>query len=74
MPKMIDVMVRHRVVAQDCPFCGSSSVSVVTVFVEKGRHPVMMCEECHCYGPRTVYVQTETDAVNAWNGRNGCGE
>jgi Lar family restriction alleviation protein len=52
-----------------CPFCGSSEVEAHGF--HRKRTWVVVCLECHAFGPDTGPndVITEAEAVTAWNTR-----
>lgn len=69
-----------------CPFCGSEDIrfSNKTTSAGRKRHVAMFCNNCNCYGQRTILNMANdkkwlsskerehfglSDAVDAWNNR-----
>ena len=68
---IIDERIVDRVfssVPLPCPFCGSERVYVDC---EPHYTPAVYCRDCHATCGKDV--QTEQDAVRAWNMRSGVG-
>ena len=67
---MIDERITERVFREGklkpCPFCGSERVYLDT---EQACTPAVFCRDCLATCGKGV--QTEQDAIRAWNMRNG---
>lgn len=70
-----------------CPFCKSNRIQFSSKTTGNNRrkiqrHIAMYCEDCHCYGPRTIVTLAENEsykditnekyqniAISSWNKR-----
>ena len=53
-----------------CPFCGSNDIRYslkITGHFDVRYHAAMYCNNCHCYGPRTLTVKVSN---NDYKGRS----
>lgn len=85
-PKMTKQMNKEKEIAP-CPFCGGTKIKYSSKTMGSNRykkqyHIAMYCDNCHCYGPRTIITLNDGErrdaindkkyvqmAINRWNGR-----
>ncbi len=73
-------------IVKPCPYCGRSNIKLSdkTAANGKKRHIAMYCNNCHCYGPRSIVKAPDSyllesersvlyidGAIENWNKRKG---